>query len=103
MEPRPIATRRGRQVWFFCPGCNEMHFVFVDPSAAPKPVWTWNQSLTSPTFSPSLLVRGVHTCHSFIEIGTIRYLCDCTHNLAGQIVPIPPIPEWFPLGEDFDG
>lgn len=28
-------------------------------------------------------------CHSFVEDGKIRFLGDCTHALAGQIVDLP--------------
>lgn len=28
-------------------------------------------------------------CHSYIEEGNIRFLDDCTHELAGKTVPLP--------------
>jgi hypothetical protein len=31
-------------------------------------------------------------CHSFVENGHIRFLNDCTHELANQTVPIPHWP-----------
>lgn len=31
-------------------------------------------------------------CHSFVTKGQIQFLADCTHHLAGQTVPLPPIP-----------
>jgi len=53
----------------------------------------------SPTFSPSLLVTWdfgdlyeQKRCHSFIEKGYWRFLKDCTHELAGQTVPMEPHP-----------
>lgn len=39
---------------------------------------------------PSHLACG--TCHSFVTNGAIQFLGDCTHHLAGQTVPLPPIP-----------
>lgn len=29
------------------------------------------------------------TCHSFVRGGMIEFLADCTHDLAGQTVPLP--------------
>lgn len=69
--------------------------------------WTWNGSATKPTFLPSVLVtyNGADAgqpeappavCHSFVVDGSMQFLSDCTHALAGQTVPIPPWPraEW---------
>lgn len=39
---------------------------------------------------PSHLSCGI--CHSFVTRGQIQFLPDCTHHLAGQTVPLPPIP-----------
>jgi hypothetical protein len=30
-------------------------------------------------------------CHSFVVEGQMQFLSDCTHEMAGQIVPIPPV------------
>lgn len=98
-------TDDGRVI-FYCPGCKTHHGPIVDGSRG----WTWNGSLESPTFSPSILVRGTvpitddeHArimagetvepkplvCHSFVREGRIEFLSDCTHELAGQTVEIP--------------
>ncbi|WP_019573378.1 DUF6527 family protein [Curvibacter lanceolatus] len=31
-------------------------------------------------------------CHSFVTDGRIQFLSDCTHELAGQTVDLPPWP-----------
>lgn len=72
---------------FHCPGCGYAHFVQVNPAFIPS--WQWNGSVDSPTVSPSLLVRGQFTCHSFIKDGKIQFLGDCDHALKGQTVEIP--------------
>lgn len=85
---------------FHCPGCNRNHTIQHGSDTGPN--WTWNESLTEPTFSPSVLVSypgadaGVNgappaVCHSFVNDGKIQFLGDCTHHLAGQTVPLP---EW---------
>lgn len=84
-------------VLFECPGCGCLHCVAVKE---PNPLgarWTWNGSLDTPTFSPSILVKANYTaidrlddiCHSFVADGKIQFLSDCTHKLAGQTVEIP--------------
>jgi hypothetical protein len=80
---------------FFCPGCDCSH-IFTS-------AWSFDGDLESPTISPSVLVRGVAdafgdppdgtptVCHSFVRAGNIEFLTDCTHALAGQTVPLPPV------------
>ena len=62
---------------------------------AGRPHWEWNGSLDKPTFSPSLLVDAGQRflCHSFIRDGRIEFLNDCTHELKGQTVDLPEIPD----------
>ena len=38
-------------------------------------------------------VRIAWVCHSFVTDGQIQFLGDCTHELAGQTVPLPPFEE----------
>lgn len=101
----------GGQLAFRCPGCGDMHVVPVGAGAGPR--WGWNGSYERPTFTPSILVRsghyapghvgecwctweaksgeknfGCYVCHSFVTDGSIQFLPDCTHELAGQTVPL---------------
>jgi uncharacterized protein DUF6527 len=101
-------------VVFWCPGCNELHMVWVEsPNDLTGAKWGWNKSMDRPTFTPSILVRGTEpitheeadrilagekiekpktVCHSFVRDGAIEFLGDCTHILKGQTVPLAPIP-----------
>lgn len=54
----------------------------------------------------SLSVYGPHTvdpaygnCHSFLRAGVWEFLPDSAHALAGQRVPMVPLPDWY-LGDD---
>lgn len=104
-------------VTFFCPGCNMQHHISVGEGDGPR--WNWNGSKERPTFTPSVLVRNGHfahgakdkdcwcdyhrnnpdsdinfkcvLCHTFITDGKIQYLDDCSHELAGQTIDLPPI------------
>lgn len=99
------------RVLFWCPGCDEAHAIHTRANG-----WTWNGDLERPTFSPSVLLQATYyepritpenveqwhrepweqqpelvVCHSFVVDGEIQFLGDCTHQLAGQTVPLP---EW---------
>ncbi|WP_375175512.1 DUF6527 family protein [Pseudooceanicola sp.] len=95
-------------VGFMCPGCDMIHHVTVDGSRG----WSWNGNPDTPTFSPSILVKGTRRitddeharimagekvepeplqCHSFVENGRVRFLNDCTHGLVGKTVDLPEI------------
>lgn len=88
---------------FVCPGCDIYHQFHVRKATRPaedNPVWTFDGDVERPTFSPSLLVRWDEgpeherrVCHSFVRDGRIQFLGDCTHDLAGQTVDLPDIPE----------
>lgn len=101
---------------FWCPGCNAPHVAYVGEGEGPR--WTWNGDVDKPTFSPSLLVKSLTwdppvtpenidqyrtdpwvqtqievVCHTFVQNGEIIFLQDCTHDLAGFTVAIPPFDE----------
>lgn len=104
------------RVGFHCPGCQQSHFIPVVPQNNPGNAWGYNGNPAAPTFTPSILVRSGHyvpghdggdcwcktkdidgedwgfgcgVCHSYVTDGHIQFLGDCTHELAGQTVPIP--------------
>jgi hypothetical protein len=92
---------------FMCPGCELMpgggsglHMLPVNTTEH-SPSWTWDGNLGAPTVEPSILTTGArvdgvdHRCHSFLRGGVFEFLEDCTHDLAGQSVPMPDLPEWF--------
>jgi hypothetical protein len=78
---------------FHCDGCECSHII---PVGNGQNDWHWNEDKVKPTFSPSILTQYpnwgaegfVKRCHSFVEDGNIRYLSDCTHELAGKTVPL---------------
>lgn len=63
-------SRPGRQVWTWCPGCDNLHPFTVEAPPGPDgdrlnsgTTWDWDGDLERPTFSPSLLVHtSVHLC-----------------------------------------
>jgi hypothetical protein len=89
---------------FRCPGCHAIHRIPV-ASTEYGSRWSWNGSLSVPTFNPSILTRIQPTelgrpekiCHSFVRTGRIEFLGDCTHSLAGQTVDLPV---WTPETPD---
>lgn len=110
LSPILLDAERNR-LHFWCPGCDEVHGIVHGGGG-----WTWNGDANRPTFQPSILVsyyrispegmamidRGDppppgtdrypgrdEVCHSFVRVGSIQFLTDCTHKLAGQTVPLP--------------
>lgn len=105
-------TDPGSGLWLWCSGCEDSHrIVFGTPNG-----WTWDGNTEAPTISPSILVHGTKwpegykfssnthadvavgeqtTCHSFVVAGVWQFLGDCTHELAGQHVPMVDLPDWL--------
>lgn len=90
----PVAELANGELRFHCPGCKCLHNI-------PAEHWHWNESLDTPTLSPS--VRHYHPaygkrpeqtiCHYHIEDGVIKYCPDCQHEYAGKRVPMILLPE----------
>ena len=86
---------------FYCPGCKHEHVYTIQPDGIS---WQFNGNMESPTFTPSLLNRGMQKntttgiydietdrCHLFVTDGKIIYCNDCHHELAGKTVELPEI------------
>lgn len=72
--------------WFWCPGCEHPHAFYL-------PRWSFDECYARPTFYPSLLNQTSDSvCHLFLREGKLRFLADCTHALAGQVVDLPEPP-----------
>lgn len=104
-----LSQRRGTNTLFWCPGCDYLHMV--------SEAWDVSGSDETLTISPSVLVyerqkfinedldrpalmapENITTaprCHSFVTNGHIQFLGDSTHSLAGQMVPLAPMPDWL--------
>jgi len=77
----------------WCPGCEEMHVIYV---AAPARItWSFGGDIQRPSFSPSVRITAHKgsVCHYFLTSGELRYCTDSTHRLAGTNVPLPDLPE----------
>ena len=91
MQVRPVEGREDHYA-LWCPGCDDLHMITA--------AWTWDGNLEAPTFDPSILCTGgpggdTYRCHSFLKAGVWEYLTDCSHAMAGQRVPMVPIPDWL--------
>lgn len=56
LSSRLIGLENGR-IGFWCPGCSEAHWIQVGEGSGPR--WGYNGNVDAPTFTPSILVRGV--------------------------------------------
>ena len=85
-----------RAYFFDCPGCTRGHFLPVCPYRAENGAcWNFDGNLAVPTFRPDVVSRFVHphthieeVCHFFLTTGLFYFFPDCTHSLAGRIVPM---------------
>lgn len=67
-----------------CPGCGDRHVLPTVPGHGAQ--WTWNGSLTQPTFSPSLLVRTGHYCNPGEQLGNCW--CDYAERFPDESHPV---------------
>lgn len=90
---------------YWCPGCDNLHSIAVRPGKQPNGAsWGFTGTLEKPTYTPSQLSewegldksgrKVKRRCHTYIREGKIEFLKDTTHELAGQTVPLPPLPDW---------
>lgn len=97
-------------VW--CPGCEYpakddghpvggLYMLPVGGDVDGRPEWDFDGNLDRPTLSPSILTHTNRpdrpepfVCHSFLRAGEWQFLEDSTHALAGQTVPMSPLPDW---------
>ena len=102
-------TSQGYAHW--CPGCKEMHTLFDS--------WQFNGNLEKPSYQPSFKIEGLkriltptgewtgewvlnkfdrpikYICHYILTDGILNFCGDCTHDLKGQQVPLPELPESY--------
>lgn len=81
---------------FFCPGCGYNHPYQLDIPAANGAMWTFNEDMEKPTFTPSLLCnKGTEVqCHLHVTDGKIIYSPDCFHDLKNQILDLQELPNY---------
>lgn len=66
----------------------QLPIVLSQDDYRPFETWLWNGSVDNPTLSPSIATTSyngderIH-CHSFVTLGQVEYLDDCTHELKG--------------------
>lgn len=78
------AETGARSWWWWCPGCDSPHRV--------DETWRLSGPKTAPTISPSVLCRTgpSDVCHCYVRSGSIEFLGDSTHELAGRTVAMVP-------------
>ncbi len=89
----PFLRKAQDRYLHFCPACEEVHPIGLS--------WTFDGNLEAPTFAPSVrhtiyplstTPAAPRICHYFIRAGRIEFCGDCTHEFAGKIVPLVPLP-----------
>ena len=86
----------------YCPGCHHTHIFAIDKPFANGAKWGYNGNPDKPTFTPSMNITwpdpdkpgtNIKQCHYNITDGMITFHSDCTHELKGQTVELPDIPD----------
>lgn len=77
---------------WWCPGCKWHHGIWLAHPDYTGPTWTVKHP-ELPTVEPSIRItlpwkEFVKVCHVVITNGVLNYCADCTHELAGQAVPM---------------
>ena len=110
---------------YFCQGCDSSHAIQTKGAGAwgwngdvEKPVFTPSVLLTSTRLTDkgntdleawreaghpardTPFESVPYVCHSFVgcngaQPGEVIFLSDCTHALAGQVLPFADLPEWM--------
>lgn len=79
----------------WCPGCEGLHIIPTkDPIPKTNAFWSWDGNVEAPTFHPSVNIAKPK-CHYILTAGQLNYCADSGHALAGQVVPLPDIPDWL--------
>lgn len=102
---RQIIGTGGGSVAYWCQGCDDAHVINVGPREDGRPKWDWDGNRDAPTFSPSVLVTHDYPtardiCHTFVRSGMVEFLGDCTHQFAGQTLPLP---DWPYADDEYGG
>lgn len=92
IESTPEGSTEGLGYLHWCPGCKTHHYINVEKKNMWGAVWSFNRNLDKPTFNPSINLVG--RCHYFLHDGRIAFCSDSTHQLAGQTVDLPDLPDW---------
>jgi hypothetical protein len=90
MSPAVVESINGRLV-FKCPGCTREHAVPFSEQHGPVR-WWWNGHLVRPSIDPSFNTwSNKSRCHWVLREGSITFVSDSTHHLAGSTVDLLPV------------
>lgn len=117
MKLRRLVDDAGPIGWcHYCPGCRHMHCINVEQPTRPYPEfnyaggvqWSFNGNVDRPSFTPSMLISTggwkrpdgsevpkVTLCHYVMTDGVINYCADSAHELKGQAVALPDLPDVY--------
>lgn len=112
----PCKPHEATHVMLHMPGPipNRIIPVILKGTRAGTGCWTWNGDTEKPTLRPSIATSGCRqitdeegarimageeldlpkiNCHTWVNDGMVQFLADCTHELAGQTLPLLEVEE----------
>lgn len=95
----PVVLReaQGGDLVHWCPGCDRVHILPWQRGG-----WEFNGDREKPTFTPSFKhqwpewegqKKVERVCHYIISAGVLNFCADSKHALAGQAMPMQPLPD----------
>lgn len=87
---RQETYEHGKIYTFWCKGCGRYHHFEVGWNCAED--HEFNDKMDKPSFKPALHDAGTG-CHLWLKDGMIEYQSDSPHKLAGQHIPLEPLPD----------
>lgn len=94
MKAQPMRFEGG--TYHPCEANLATHIILNMPGPIPTRIipldrWTWNGDTEKPTLNPSILSQCppiCECCHTLVTDGKVRFLNDCSHELAGQTLDL---------------
>ena len=121
---KKLRSLEGGGLMYWCQGCEETHVVYTGQGTGPRWSYNGNPNAPTfkPSvlvrgghFAPGWSGKDCwctvdwekkypgkpkprfkcNRCHTFITDGLVQFLSDCSHQFAGQTLPLPDLPEYL--------
>ncbi len=88
-QPSRLRLARPGVLSMWCPGCMKAHELDVHGLNHDGKVIGWDGDHHMPTIAESVRVPG---CEFVLRAGTLYFMSNCSHALAGKTAPLPHFP-----------
>lgn len=104
LSKKLIQSTVGRYL-HWCPGCKSRHIINTDKPNDVGAIWVFDGDVENPTFTPSVHIHAPGyksgdsymprrtVCHYILSAGILNFCSDSGHTLAGEVIPLPDLPQ----------